>query len=146
MFAKARIYCVYQTAPARLFRLILACILVGGLMMDIYHGLFPRLSLFFLSLLLMVEVFFHFKLGKTRPTLPLSENDRHLFLSLTWPAFRAYVNSVSTEKFIQTLLSQKSAQFILEKAEITPQEVTVASLTKDEIVTYAARVAKELHG
>lgn len=146
MFAKARIYYVYQTAPARLFRLILASILVGGLMMDIYHGLFPRISLFFLSLFLMVEVFFHFKLGKTRPTLPLSENDRHFLFSLTWPAFCAYVNSVSTEKFMQTLLSQKSAQFILEKAEITPQEVTVASLTKDEIVTYAARIAKELRG
>lgn len=146
MFTNARIYHFYQTIPVRFFRAILTGVLIAGLVVDITNGAFPRFSLFFLSLLLMVEIFFHFKIGKTRPSLPLSENDRHFLLSLTWPAFCAYVNSVSTEKFIQTLFSQKSVQFILEKAEITTQEVTVTSLTKDEIVVYAARVAKELSG
>lgn len=146
MFANARIYHFYQTVPVRLCRAILIGVLIAGLVVDITNGAFPRFSLFFLSFLLMVEIFFHFKIGKTRPSLPLSENDRHFLLSLTWPAFCAYVNSVSTEKFIQTLLSQKSVQFILEKAEITPQEITVSSLTKDEVVVYAARVAGELHG
>ncbi|MBI4084621.1 MAG: ATP-dependent Clp protease ATP-binding subunit [Candidatus Levybacteria bacterium] len=146
MFTNARIYHFYQTIPVFFLRAILAGILIGGLIMDIYHGLFPRFSFFFLSLVLMAEIFVRFKLGKTKPTLPISKNEKHFFLSMTWPAFCAYVNTASTDKFLEMLLLRKQTQFILEKAEITQKELAITSLTKDEIVAYAARIAKELHG
>lgn len=143
----ARVYHFYRTIPLRFLRFILLIILIGGVGFELYQGMLPKLSLFFLNIFLMIEVFVRYKLGRILPTRKLWDTtDQTAVDALTWPAFCAYSNTISTEDFMGELLTMKPVQFILVKAAISPKEMRILPLAKDAIVTYAHRLATELSG
>lgn len=136
----------YNSPGIRLLRLGLFLFLILWLRGDLIQGDFPRLSLFFLNIFLIHEIFFRFKIGKTRPPLPISANQGELYKSFTPEALLVCLKSQKPADFLKHLLRHQQAKFILEKSGFDPKKLTCVPLPLTNLVTSAFEVAKRLHG
>src|SRR3989344_8286934 len=86
----AKIYYFYQSALIKSTRGVLLFGLFIAFTPYIFSGHIANLPLFFLSLLLMWETFFYFKIARTPPTISVVENDgKNLLSSATTPVLYA---------------------------------------------------------
>lgn len=104
--------------------------------------------LFLISLDLIIEIFFRFKVSKARPSVLVKENNGEKIInSFTLAAAGIYISSSDTKDLVKNILKSESAQFILEKADIlNHKEVTVTDIPKEEIAKNAFEIAKTLNG
>ncbi len=143
----ARVHYFYRSGFFRAIRVTVFLLLCAFVFFEVLEGLFPKIPLFLLNLFLMIEIFMDFKIGRTKPSVKVSDAKENDFLSaMTLPALETYVAQSTTEAFIHALMRFENVRFILEKAAIEGKEIAVQQGTKDAICTYAARLARELHG
>src|SRR5690554_5507127 len=97
----ARMYQFYRSALMRTIRLLFLVLLLLVIFSEFSHSLIPRIALFLLTLFLMVETFFHFKVARIQPTVNLdlsTPQTRHL--SFTMPLLYAEVSSSTADQLI----------------------------------------------
>lgn len=100
-----------------------------------------------LSLLLMFEVFFYFKIGRAIPPLRLSDNDgKDVLQSFTLQTLSLFVSSPTGKTLVRELMKQNQIQFILQKANIAQKELPLLEIPKEELGNLAFVLAKHVNG
>ena len=107
-------------------------VILGWLLVLIYLSLSFNFSLttasevpiFFLSIFLMWEIFFHFKIARTLPTLLVKDNPstgsgqvytHNVCDSFTIQALSVFVKAAGTKEIIKVILKKPQVMFILQK-------------------------------
>ncbi|MBI2031487.1 MAG: ATP-dependent Clp protease ATP-binding subunit [Candidatus Levybacteria bacterium] len=147
----ARLYNFYSSLLIRILRLIVLIFLIYLLYENITTSFFPsyssRLSIFFLSLFLMLEIFFRFKISRITPKVLISENDgSDIFRSFTLTSLGSFLKSDKISKVIEALFANESILFILEKSGIKKGEVPLLFLPKEKVTSFAFEIAKNVKG
>ncbi|MCL5114034.1 MAG: hypothetical protein M1372_02585, partial [Patescibacteria group bacterium] len=154
----ATIYNFYKTTVIRLFRFIFFVFIIWLVFQNVSNNFFPSVPsrfsapiqsgpIFLLSLFLIFEVFFRFKISRTYPSVLISENDgKDIYKSFSFKSLCIFWQSNKTSSVIKSLLREKSALFILDKADIKQNEVPLLDLPKEELSKYAFEIAKNARG
>lgn len=147
LFGYIYFYYVYRSAFVRTARLLVATFLIVLLVVDFRLDSSIKFPLFFLSLFLIAEIFFRYKLSKVAPRLPLSQNDgKDLSLSTTRELLEVLVIKEKAFDVVAALLTTDQASFVIEKAHIAKQEIAAIAMSKDEVLAYAAKLANTTNG
>lgn len=112
------------------------------------NDLSPYFSpLFLLSLFLMFEVFFHFKVVRISPLVLLKDNDgKNIFESFTIEALGTFLASSTSVGLTKTFLHKPEIKSLLHKADILPNEISFIEISKDSLASLAFETAKKLGG
>ncbi len=147
----ARIYSFYNRLPSKLLRTVI----FGWLVVLIYLSLSFNFSLtsaskipiFFLSIFLMQEVFFRFKVARMSPPLLAKDNDgKNIYNSVTIQALSIFISSSRTVDIIKTLLHMSQIRFILQKADILEKDVSFIEISKESLINLAFENCKTMNG
>jgi ATP-dependent Clp protease ATP-binding subunit ClpA len=147
MLEYAKIYYFYRTALMRSVRLIVFAILLFSIITLHADGLSPKLPLFIFNLLVMFEVFFHFKIARVMPSVTVEKNSgKDLYESFTLQALLPFVSEVSVTRVIRKLSKKPSVSMFLQKANIAYKELPLVNVDKDLLVQSAFETAKTFKG
>lgn len=143
----AKMYRAYRSAFGLTLRLLLVFFLILLVISHISLYTFPKFPLFFLSLFLMIEVFYHFKVSRVFPKIPISAHTGgSIYPFATQPVLYTFLTYHTTPAIITELLYFKQAQFILHKAGIAQKELQLIAVPPDELQRYTLETAKNVHG
>lgn len=147
MIGYAKIYYFYKTPIVRIIRAFLFLFLLFVVSATFSSGFFPKIPLFFLSLFLIWETFFRFKIARVRPSVTIQNNkSENIFESFTLLALSLFVAQKTTPEIIKRLLGHQSIRFILQKADINLKEIPLVDVPKSELATLAFTLAKNVGG
>ncbi len=145
LFRYAFLYHLYKHPLSTVIRIIFFLLIVVVSLLSFYLGVFPKITLVLLSLFLMLETFYHYKVMKSTPSIPVSKNKAEdVYDSCTLATLDNFYFTTSTKQVIKNLLAKKNVQFILRKANITPQEVPIIEVQKRDIAGKAYEIVKEM--
>lgn len=134
----ALLYHFYKTPFVEILRFLALGVLLYLTGIEFLNGL-PYLHAHILAVysivFIMIEVFFHFKVGMLKP------QD-----SYTLSALEIYVSSKTTSVIMHKLLKNKAVQFLLHKADIAKSDIQYLDIDKKQLDTYALEVAKSIQG
>ena len=163
----AKIYSIYNRLSVKLSRMVI----LGWLLVLIYLSLSFNFSLttasevpiFFLSIFLMWEIFFHFKIARTLPTLLVKDNpstgrstvssDRigsgqvythNVYDSFTIQALSVFVNTPGTKEIIEPLLKKPQVMFILQKGNFQNKDISLIDVPKETLAKLAFENCKNM--
>lgn len=107
-----------------------------------------HIPLLFLSVFLMFEVFFHFKISMKTPRLIISENDgKDMLNSATLKTMSILVSNKDSAAVMKGLLKLASVKFILEKADIlNMKDIQFVNIEREEIIRGAFDLVKNIKG
>lgn len=143
MIGYAKIYYLYKTGFLRAIRFFLPFFFIGLIIIGSDRGI----PLFFLSFFLMLEVFFHFKIAKTNPSVLAVNNDgKDPYQSFTLKALAVFIGSDKTSSIAQNLLKEEGVKFILSKSDITEKETPKVEVSKEDLASLALNLVKEMKG
>lgn len=147
MIAYARLYSFYQSTLVRVARISLLLFLLWLTVNGIVEQEPSKTAIASLSLLLMFEVFFHFRIARTTPLRKLSENDgKDVLQSFTLQALSLFVSSPTGKTLVKELMKQNQIQFMLQKANIAQKELPLLEIPKEELGNLAFVLAKHVDG
>lgn len=145
--ASVRLGSLHRSALFLALRLLVFFILAVLITSEITHVRFPKLPLFFLSVFIMQELFFRFKILRVVPVRTISANDgKNVYASCTQSALHAFLSSYTTQKIMQEVLFFAQARFILEKCGIEKKELVFVDIAKDTFARSAFDTAKIAQG
>ena len=104
-----------------------------------------NIFLFFISLFLIWETFFIFKISKLLPKLKVSENNSDPLDSFTLKS-KAILLPENSENIVKNLLTVPSVKFLLGKAEIVPKDITFPEITKKNLIETSFDLVRERGG
>ena len=143
MKENAKFYSIYNSALFIIIRIILYISLF-------YFALTAKthMPLLFLSVFIMFEVFFHFKISMKTPRLKVSENDgKDMLKSATLTTMSILISGKDSMAIIRRLLKLASIKFILEKSDIlNTKDIQFINIEKEEIIRGGFGIAKNLSG
>jgi len=142
----AHMYYLYRSALGRTIRLVGFVLLVLLIISDFGQDTVPRIALFFLTLLMMFETFFHFKIARLHPESKVTPQTAHWLDSLTMPVLYAGIAKSQTEGFLDELVKLPQCQFFLERIGITPQELPHIDVSRPDIYKKAGELVLALKG
>lgn len=143
----AMIFYIYKTALVRTIRLVIFVSLLVLIFSDFTHEIVPRIALFLMTLLLMIETFFHFKVAQMRPTTPITSSDRTDFQnSLTMTVLYAGIAQSGTVDLMDELTRLDSCKFLLERIGITAKDLPHVELPRNDLYHEASRFVVSLKG
>ena len=147
----AKIYYFYQSLIIFIIRIFLFIFLFSYNLLFIFNNS-PNLSLvkpsqFFLSLFLIIEIFFLFKISRKLPEVQLPLNKGNPLDSFTLKSLGIFLSSNNTQSLIRKLLKISSINFITDKMDILSQEeIKLVDVPKEELIKYAFETSKNLKG
>ncbi len=143
----ALVYFVYTNFYVRLFRILFFVMQLWIIGSNLTNGLYAKNSSFsLLSVFLMLEVFFRFKISRMLPKLSVANNTGNIEESVTIQARALLHGHRTTKSIVLALLKEKKVQFVLEKANSNKKEVTLLPIAKEELLQRASIVAKQQNG
>jgi len=98
-----------------------------------------------LSLFLIWEIFFQFKIARPEPRLKLADNSENPLESFTIKS-RSLLLGNSVEKIVKGLLKNPSVKFLMGKAEIISMDLTLPQIKRDDLILTSFQLAKERGG
>ncbi|MEK7534127.1 MAG: ATP-dependent Clp protease ATP-binding subunit [Patescibacteria group bacterium] len=139
----AKIYYFYQILTIKALRVLLLVLLAWLVIITR-----SQIPIFILSLFLMLEVFFHFKIARLTPPLSVLQNDgKNIYDSFTLEALSIFVSSANINHLIKTLIRKKEIQFILQKGDFTEKEISLLdNVSTEELASQALSLAKNAKG
>jgi hypothetical protein len=76
MILYIRYYHFYRTALLRSIRLLVFALLLTVILYQIFHNESPKFAVFFFNVVVMLEVFFHYKISRAVPNIVVSKNKK----------------------------------------------------------------------
>ena len=151
MIGYARIYYIYQSLIFILVRVFLFVFLFSYILFLAYNNFFSlslvKFPLFLLSLFLIIETFFRFKILRKLPKVEVQLNKENPLDSFTLESMSIFLSSNSTQSLIKRLSKSSSTQFIIDKIGIlSKEEIKLADVPKEELTKYAFEISKNLKG
>lgn len=146
-----KIYYLYRTALIKTIRILLLFFLLLLIFLQFQNELFIldnlRMPIFFLSIFLMIEIFFRFKIANISPATTISLNsEENISESFTRPLLYLFIVKQDSKSLLKNLIRFKQVKFILEKADISEKELTFVDFPKKEMIRYTLEVAKSING
>lgn len=141
------LYAFYRSALVRTVRLFIFVCLVLVLIGILSQQGDYSLPLFFLNIFLMTEIFYRYKISRLKPAQTLQNiNEEEAIAACTQAVLYALYSSDSAEDLVVHLLSSKQAHFLLERAQISPQELPHSQIDAGTLIKYAYKLAKSVDG
>ena len=104
-------------------------------------------SLFFLSMFLIIETFFHFKISRKLPEVEISLSKGNLLDSFTLKSLSIFLSSNNTQSLVRKLFKIPSVNFITDKMDIlSKEEIKLVDVPREELIKYAFEISKNLKG
>ncbi len=145
MYLYAKIYYFYEKVEIKIFRFFLLFAFSAFVTYSFLNHLFPKIPVFAFSVILMLEVFFEFKIAKMRPRVQAAEAKNPLD-SLTLPILGIFLSKSKTVDIIKELSKKPQTAFMLRKANILSNEIQFIEIDKKEVAAYALELVKALKG
>lgn len=142
----AHIYYIFDKPLFRAVRIlfILAFLTLSILSLLYGNSSFPTLGI--TSALLIFEIFIYFKIIKSKPKIPLSQNIKNVYESIQIDALAILLNSKNSASLINHLLKKYRVKFILQKANIDKSELKILGIDKNLILQKAVEQALKING
>jgi ATP-dependent Clp protease ATP-binding subunit ClpC len=121
---------------------IFACLSIAGL----FNKNFPNVSVIFLSLFLIFEVFFKFKISKITPKTEVQTNTGDITDSFSLELLGIFEAKNSLSGIIKELLKLSQVQFIVNKADLKVTDIILIDSDKNTLSQNAFDLAKNLKG
>lgn len=139
-----RIHHFYTSPFIRIIRLSILVLLLLLLFSDVSASRLPQFPLFFLSLYMMWEVFFHFSLSRIGHGVPVSDNTTgDPYGSFSHVALDVFYASSSSDDLIKHIMHFPGVIFMLQRMSVTPGDVIVKQAAMDEIAKQAFMIASQ---
>ncbi|MEK7573350.1 MAG: ATP-dependent Clp protease ATP-binding subunit [Patescibacteria group bacterium] len=139
----ANFYSIYNSPPIILLRIFILLVLFWFAITSKIHT-----PLIFLSVFLMFEVFFRFKISTKTPLVKLSDNDgKDMLSSATLKTMSILISSKDSSSIVRKLLKLWSIKFVLEKSDVlNVRDIQVVNIDKKDLIRDAFNLAKNLKG
>lgn len=145
LFAKLCIS--FQQPLVRLIRLVLFSILFLLIVYQIENGITPKIEVFLINILIIIEIFFRFRICKAVPGITVDKNNgKEIFESFSLDALIVCLNSVSSGQILQKLFKFAQIKYFMNKAIMTKDDLKDIDLPVDAVYSSAIEVAKTFHG
>lgn len=147
MFLYASIYYLYRKALVRAIRLLLFAILLSLILYLFVIDVSPKFAVLFFNLFVMIEVFFHYKISRIMPTVPLAKNKKETkYESFTLQAVYGFVTETTTIGIIKHLMEYPQIQLVMQKANISEKDIMLKDIPKDVLAESAFETAQTFKG
>lgn len=147
MLEYARIYIFLRTALMRSVRLITIAILLYIVLSQYQAGNTPKIALFLFNLVVMLEIFFHFKVATVLPmTLIQKNNSQEIYDSFTLQALLPFISELNADMVIQKIIKSPTTEKFLQKANIRHEELPSIKVDKKILANSAFETAKTFKG
>lgn len=141
------LYHLYKSLISKVIRSVFVIIISLLILSDIYNHLFPKFYIFLLSLFLMLEIIYCFKVSRVMPKVTIDKNNGDNSLeSFTLQSLDIFLFTRNIADVIRKMLSQKYTHFLLSKANILSTEIPILEIGKDNLAKKALEVAKTTGG
>ena len=151
MIGYAKIYHIYQSLIFIVIRIFLFVFLFSYILLSLYNNSFNlslvKTPLFLLSLFLIIETFFRFKISRKLPEVEVQLSKGNVLDSFTLKSLSIFISQKNTQAIIKSLLKDTSMHFILNKIDILgEEEIKLIDVSKEELAKYAFEISKNLKG
>jgi ATP-dependent Clp protease ATP-binding subunit ClpA len=141
-----KIAVVYGSVFGRSVRLLILFFILASVYNNMSLGIIPKLPLFCLVWLIIIEIFMHFKVGKVRPAATLSKSTSNLIDSCTMPVLKAIVAAHGGFGITLQLTALPQVAFVLERIGITKDQLAKEEIAQDVLLQKAAELAQGAKG
>ncbi len=135
---------IYNSILLRIGRVVILLVLLGGLIVEMNSR--SVFALFFLSLFLQFEIFFHFYIAKVAAHIPLVNNTDNNMMSCTRKALDCYYPYDDSSLIIKQLLQTNQIQFMLQKMHAEAKDIPLIDFPKQDLLADAANIVKSVNG
>lgn len=143
----AKLYHFYRTALIRTVRLFVFSLLLFLIVYQLSNNYLSSGAQFLFNVFLMIEIFFHYKIGRAMPSHAVTENKNNdIFESFTLPALAGFISYHDSTTIIKKLLGIPQVQTLLQKANIAKNEMVFPDVDKNELAQKAYGITKSYKG
>lgn len=143
--AQIFLYRAYTSAFGRTLRLLIILALAFWFIDTLGNTKALQVPLFFINFGFMIEIFFHYRMGRISPSKSLVARSTILTDSCSRDAlFLVYGRTM--DNILPRLLRIPQTKFIMQRAFITKNEIVSNEITLDNLLVEAATVAMQVHG
>ncbi len=147
MFVYVRFYHFYRTALLRSIRLLVFVLLLAVILFQFANNESPKFAVFLFNIVVMIEVFFHYKVSRVVPTVEVSKNKKEtMYDSFTMQALYGFATQPTTQRVIKHLVTYPQVKLVMEKANITHKELVFTDVSKDILAQSAFETAQTFKG
>jgi ATP-dependent Clp protease ATP-binding subunit ClpC len=147
MFVYVRFYHLYRTALLRSIRLLIFVLLFAIILFQFANNELPKFAVVLFNIVVMIEVFFHYKVSRVVPTVEVAKNKKeNMYDSFTMQALYGFVTEPTTERVIKHLITYPQVQLAMEKANITHKELVFNDIEKDVLAESAFETSLTFKG
>src|SRR5258708_4477188 len=108
----------------RSVRALAFMLLLGLILYQISNNIPPKFAVFLFNIVVMLEVFFHYKISRAVPSIEVTKNKKEkMYDSFTMQALYGFVTQSTTEGVIKKLVDYPQVKLAMEKANITHKEL-----------------------
>ncbi len=144
-YANLNLY--FNKPHIKLTRLGLFLVLISLIIFEISTQAHPRYSLFFLNLLLIIEIFFRYKISKTTPKITVDKNNgKKPYDSFTHPAVMLLVSRRNTQDIIKGLFKSPQVRSFMQKTNMIEKDIKLTDIPLDILTGSSLDVAKTFQG
>ncbi|MFH1832716.1 MAG: ATP-dependent Clp protease ATP-binding subunit [Candidatus Levyibacteriota bacterium] len=146
MIEYAKFYSFYTNSLAKTVRLFLLVTLLWFFILAVLNiAWFLPFAL--LSLFLIFEIFFRFKIAKITPKVSAQNNDgKNPYQSFTLQALALFKSNDKSSVIIKNLLNCEQIKFMVNKSDFSQKEIQFSEISKEELAAAALNVVKEIGG
>ena len=141
----AKIYYFYEKVAVKILRLLLVFGFSAYITYAFLNHTYPKVPIFLFSVILMLEVFFEFKIAKLKPRV-LAVETKNPLDSFTLSVLSIFLSLGKTTDVIKELSQKPQTAFMLKKANILPSEIQFIEIDKNKVSAYALELVKTLRG
>lgn len=142
----AKFHFKYNGLAVRYLRLLILIVLGAFSFAGLFNKNFPNFSTIPLSLFLIFEIFFKFKISKMTPKTEVLINTGDIFDSLSLEMLGIFEAKNTLSGIIKELMKLPQIQFIIDKADLKKMEIILIDADKTVLSQSAFNLAKELKG
>lgn len=141
------LYHVYRTALVRSIRLLTFVLLLTLILYQVANDISPKIAVFLFNIFVMFEVFFHYKISRALPRIPVEKNkEETMYESFTMQALYGFVNEPNTSRIIKRLMTYPQVKLVMQKANITSKDLVVSDIDKKLLAESAFQTAQTFKG
>lgn len=143
----ARLYHFYRTAMMRSIRLLSFVVLFTLILYFIANDISPKIPVFLFNLLVLFEVFFHYKISRAMPNIEVTKNkEATMYESFTMQALYGFITEPNSSRLIKKLITYPQIKLVLQKANITDKDLVVSDVDMKLLATSAFQTAQTFKG
>jgi ATP-dependent Clp protease ATP-binding subunit ClpC len=142
----AKFYFYYTSPAIILVRLLLLTFLALGSAFLLINQFTPNIFLLLLGLMLLLEIFFKYKVAKANPKTEAFNNSSDPLDSFSLELLGILETQKTVSQIVKQLINLAQIQFIIAKADLKTAEIILIDGDKQALVQSAFNLTKEVKG